>query len=116
MWYETLTNTYQAPNKLFDDFVVLYETKKGLRFRCKLINLLMVRSMHETLFRFRTTRFFFQCMSLRHRYQQIIQDRINYFKYMMNFILYGYSLKVKVNIVSSFFKDWIFVRYAMEQL
>jgi hypothetical protein len=39
---EILTNTYQAPNKLFEGFVVLYETKKRFRFRCILIDLLMV--------------------------------------------------------------------------
>jgi hypothetical protein len=40
--YETLTKTYEVSNKLFEGFVVLYETKKGFRIRCKLINLLMV--------------------------------------------------------------------------
>ncbi len=37
-----LQRLMKYPINYFEGFVALYETKKGLRFRCKLINLLMV--------------------------------------------------------------------------
>ncbi len=30
--YETIINTYEAPNKLFEGFVILFKTKKGFDF------------------------------------------------------------------------------------